>query len=113
VASTLKNSPTGTYKPKFRDWYSLNVLQRIHYNYLESINLAQLSTLASALYKPRHAAVAGMVFILGRVIYSIFYKQEKGALNKKRILGMMLCMASLVVNSGIFFYHFGKALLHK
>jgi hypothetical protein len=50
----------------YRDWYRFNVLQRIHLNYVEGISLAQTSVLAAGLYKPKHAALIGLAYIIGK-----------------------------------------------
>lgn len=35
-------------------------------NYVENINFAQTSVLAAGLYYPRHAALLGLAYIIGR-----------------------------------------------
>lgn len=62
----LKDLLTGTIVCYNRDWYRFNVLQRIHLNYVEGVNLAQASVLAAGLYRPREAALFGLAYIIGR-----------------------------------------------
>lgn len=110
VDHTHKNYLTGKHEFIFRDWYKFNIYQRVHQNYVESLSFAQTSLLSAAIYKPKEAAAVGLLFIVGRIIYSFFYKKEKGALNKGRILGSILSLLAIFVNSGIFFTNFFKSL---
>ena len=66
VDNILKDLLTGTIVCYNRDWYRFNVLQRIHLNYVEGVNLAQASVLAAGLYRPREAALFGLAYIIGR-----------------------------------------------
>ena len=77
-------------------------------NYVEGVSFAQLSLLSSAIYKPKEAALVGLLYIFGRALYSFSYKKKKGALNKGRILGVVLSMSAIWINCGIFFYNFWK-----
>lgn len=49
-----------------RDWYTFNVLQRVHMNYIENIHLATGATLAAGIYQPKIAAYVGIAYIVGR-----------------------------------------------
>lgn len=66
VDNIPKDLLTGTIVYYDRDWYRFNVLQRIHLNYVEGVNLAQASVLAAGLYRPREAALVGLAYIIGR-----------------------------------------------
>ena len=72
--------------------------------------MAQVSVLSSGIYNPKRAALIGLVYIFGRSLYSFFYKKDKGALNKGRIAGALICVLAMLVNSGIFFTNFVKSL---
>ena len=102
----MENTQKGYHTSKklnyLRDWYNLNVLQRIHLNYVEGISLAQLSVLSAGLYEPKIAAKLGVLYIVGRGMYSYFYKKKGGAFNKGRMAGMMIATLVCFVNTGIF-----------
>ena len=102
VVFTPKNFLISKFNQYHRDWYKLNVYQRIHLNYIEGMSLAQVSLLSSAIYKPKIAALLGVLYVVGRAMYSYFYKKKRGAMNKGRIAGITACMLAIVVNTIIF-----------
>lgn len=48
------------------DWYRFNVLQRIHLNYVENINLASIAVVAAGIVKPNYGVGVGLIYMLGR-----------------------------------------------
>lgn len=58
-----------------RDWYRFNVLQRIHLNYQENISLATTAIIAAGIYNPNVGVGIGVAYMIGRLLYSLFYKQ--------------------------------------
>merc|ERR1712106_222686 len=64
-----------------------NCYQRAHQNTLENIPLFLALLLISGLYFPKYAAGAGLVWVVGRVIYSYGYYTGKP---KNRIYGFMM-----------------------
>lgn len=61
--------------------------------------------LCGGLYKPIHAAILGLIYILAK--YSWGY-QQSGGLSKRRISAVAICMLAVVVNSGIFLFNLYK-----
>ena len=85
-----------------RDWYRFNVLQRNHLNYMENINWATTAVLAAGVVNPNYGVGVGLSYILGRLLYAMFYQKKGGAMNKLRISGMVVCQLSCLVGLGIF-----------
>lgn len=69
-AETIGNAPTAAEK---RALYLFNCAQRAHHNILENYTSVLTGMLISGLSYPRFAAGAGVVWILGRVIYATSY----------------------------------------
>jgi uncharacterized membrane protein YecN with MAPEG domain len=57
----------------FADWYKLNLAQRAHYNALESFPMALSLVLTSGLFTPIPSAIAGVLYSVGRYMYSTGY----------------------------------------
>jgi len=53
-------------KLSYKDWYRFNVLQRIHLNYVEGINLGSASVIAAGLVNANYGVAVGLTYILGR-----------------------------------------------
>ncbi|KAI4093476.1 MAG: hypothetical protein LQ344_002889 [Seirophora lacunosa] len=65
-----------------RDKYLFNCAQRAHANFLEHIPQFYTTLLISGLRFPRFSAAMGLVWLAGRVVYTLGYTdpaQEKGA----------------------------------
>jgi glutathione S-transferase len=69
--------------------YLFNCAQRAHYNFLENYSVALSGMLISGLEYPKMTAVAGIVWVLGRVMYAVGYtsKEEGNVDGKGRWLG--------------------------
>lgn len=100
-----KNSPIGTYKLLFSDWYKFNVQQRIHLNYVEQLGLATTSVLAGGLVCPHIGIGIGLTHIIARLLYGFFY-ERKGAANKIRMISAALGYIANLVGLGFFLRHF-------
>ena len=58
----------------YSGWMEFNKAQRIHYNYLETINQMICMVLMCGLYFPRTTTAINSVYILGRVGFQVGYK---------------------------------------
>ncbi|KAF3178069.1 hypothetical protein TWF106_004494 [Orbilia oligospora] len=74
-------SPTGS------DKYTFNCTQRAHQNYLENLPNLYVPMFISGLVYPKFAAGAGAVYLFGRILYAIGYKNPKKETGKGRYLG--------------------------
>lgn len=61
-----------------KDWETFNNYQRAHYNYVEQVSSAQTFLLLGGLFHPIPSASLGLVYILGRQLYTWGYR-AKGA----------------------------------
>ena len=80
------------------------------------MNLAQFSLLASAIYHPRTASALGCFFIVGRMLYSYFYKKPSGAKHPGRQIGALISALAMLGNVCLFlkgFYQTFKKWLKK
>lgn len=50
----------------------------------------------------------GNFLLILRLLYSLFYKKEGGALNKLRMVGALIGLVSLVASTGVFAWNFYK-----
>ncbi len=75
-------------------WMLFNCAQRCHMNYLEGIIPILAFLLVSGLVYTRLAFICGMVYLMGREMYNIGYK-NKGA--SGRIVGALILDAALLV----------------
>ncbi|KAJ3384088.1 Microsomal glutathione S-transferase 3 [Lobulomyces angularis] len=56
-----------------KDWEEFNIYQRVHYNYLEDLNLITMLTLVSSVNHPILSAKLNCMYIFGRFLYGIGY----------------------------------------
>jgi hypothetical protein len=58
----------GRYSQKlsYKDWYTFNVLQRVHLSYLEQLPFALAALVSAGIYRPRLASILGAIFIVGK-----------------------------------------------
>lgn len=84
-------------KLPLEDWISFNNGQRAHYNFLEQFGSTIVLLLISGLFYTRLAVIAGLMFIVGRVCYSIGYRQGGP---KGRMVGAGLCDLALILTFG-------------
>ena len=87
----------GRYSAKlsYKDWFEFNNVQRIHYNYLESVACV-ITWLLIAGLAPNctwWATTLGAANLLGRIIYHIGYA-SKGP--KGRVLGFVISFFSAI-----------------
>jgi len=66
----------GFYSQKLthEDWVAFNNAQRAHYNFIEAAASAVALILGAGLFYPRVAAVLGLVYNVGRLLYSLGYR---------------------------------------
>ncbi|XP_042901160.1 glutathione S-transferase 3, mitochondrial-like [Parasteatoda tepidariorum] len=79
-----------TYKIEYPTMYSdtnmkFNCMQRVHGNYLESFPTFLGLLFCGGLAHPFYCAIAGLVYLLGRLVYSIGYSTGDP---KKRLFGL-------------------------
>ena len=63
----------------YAHWLELAKAQRAHYNYLEVIASNLVLLLTASILIPRCACYCGISFLVGRILYSTFYKTSKGS----------------------------------
>ncbi|GAA5987704.1 hypothetical protein JCM5350_008076 [Sporobolomyces pararoseus] len=86
-----------------------NCAQRAHANTLENLPIALLSLFHSGLYHPRLAALGGLIWLAGRVAYTIGYssgepsKRQAGVFGYIGFLPMFLFSSYKAVTSLPFF----------
>jgi glutathione S-transferase len=83
------------------DWARINNAQRAHYNTLESLPLALTLVLTAGVFQPEIAAIAGLIYCVGRWMVSSGYN-SKGPLG--RYPGGPISLVPLVVLLGINLY---------
>lgn len=90
---------SGHYSDKltYQEWFSFNVKQRCHKNYLEYLTIAVVSLLIGGLYIPWVSIGAGIVFLIGRLGYTIGYIKHP----KMRLPGFLSSWFSLIVMIGM------------
>eukprot|EP00823_Brevimastigomonas_motovehiculus_P008508 TRINITY_DN780_c0_g1_i1.p1 TRINITY_DN780_c0_g1~~TRINITY_DN780_c0_g1_i1.p1 ORF type:complete len:173 (-),score=42.89 TRINITY_DN780_c0_g1_i1:210-728(-) len=64
-------------------WIIFNQYQRAHYNAIEFIAAVLTAELLGGLFYPRVCAVLGLIYLVGRVLYTIGY-QNKGPTGRMR-----------------------------
>lgn len=78
-------------------WVQFNNAQRAHHNMLEQVPSVLTALVLAGIRFPKVAAALGIVYAIGRIMYSRGYKSKKGA--KGREAGAILsalCMMSLI-----------------
>lgn len=78
---------------EYKDWYTFNCAQRAHQNYVEQAASIVILILLLGLYAPVVAAQAGLVYIIGREIYSYGYRSGGPA---GRLVGAIMLDLALV-----------------
>jgi glutathione S-transferase len=81
-------------KLSYKDWFSFNAAQRVHYHYLESATSVVCWLLIAGLLYPWVAVGFGGGYILGRILFTIGYMQ-KGP--RGRVIGFILCQITATV----------------
>jgi glutathione S-transferase len=59
---------SGRYSQKlsYKDWYTFNILQRVHLSYLEQLPIALTALASAGVYRPRLASIMGAILIVGK-----------------------------------------------
>jgi len=78
---------------EYKDWYAFNCAQRAHQNYVEQAASIVILILLLGLYAPITAAQTGVVYIVGREIYSYGYRSGGPA---GRLVGAIMLDLALV-----------------
>lgn len=60
-------------KLSYADWFRFNNAQRVHYNYLESLQLILVLIFIAGLKQPLAALILSCIYFAGRTIYSFGY----------------------------------------
>ncbi len=83
------------------EFFNFGNAQRAHYNYLEGALPIIFSLLVSGLHYTRFTFIAGLVYIIGRELYSQGYRKNGPA---GRLIGVLILDVALVVLLGTAFY---------
>lgn len=91
-------------KLSYEDWFTFNIAQRTHLNFVENIGLVIPALLLAGLSLPFASAILGGVYFIGRLLYTIGYRtggpngRELGA-----VLGFLseLGLIGIAVNTGL------------
>lgn len=81
-------------------WYELNVAQRVHGNFLESIAIVITTLLIAGLFLSKIVGGLGLLYIIGRYLYASGFKSTTGG---SRVKGFMLFMLVQLCLFGISF----------
>eukprot|EP00357_Protocruzia_adherens_P024127 CAMPEP_0115039098 /NCGR_PEP_ID=MMETSP0216-20121206/43805_1 /TAXON_ID=223996 /ORGANISM="Protocruzia adherens, Strain Boccale" /LENGTH=180 /DNA_ID=CAMNT_0002419631 /DNA_START=23 /DNA_END=565 /DNA_ORIENTATION=- len=81
----------------YRDWVLFNNAQRVQYNYVEDMTIIVFFTLVAGLYFPKTATVFGILYLVGRIIYSCLYLGNPGPDGRK--YGAVVMLLSKIVNA--------------
>ena len=100
---------TGYYSQKlsYKDWMEINLIQRAHYNFLESIFIVVPQVLMAGLTLPTTAITLAWIHFVGRIIYTFFYKQKPSGRGRARLflgvsmLGLLLSSVYSCVSLGL------------
>mmetsp|Transcript_6676 Transcript_6676/g.16848 ORF Transcript_6676/g.16848 Transcript_6676/m.16848 type:complete len:181 (-) Transcript_6676:132-674(-) len=88
-------------KLTYEQWFQFNNYQRVHGNYVEGVATAIVLQLVGSIFYTRVCVVAGLTYILGRVLYAVLYRSVGPS---GRLPGAILLDASLVCMAGCAFY---------
>jgi hypothetical protein len=75
---------------------------------VENINLASIAVVAAGVVKANYGVGVGVGYMIGRLLYSKFYKKEKGARNAGRIGGIIICQIATLTGIVLFLSSFIK-----
>ena len=78
-----------TMKAGYKAWYEFNSAQRVHMQYMESITQILCMQLFAGLQWPIPTMVIGVVYLIGRILYTYGYMSGGP---KGRIIGVPLIM---------------------
>mmetsp|Transcript_90069 Transcript_90069/g.124333 ORF Transcript_90069/g.124333 Transcript_90069/m.124333 type:complete len:175 (+) Transcript_90069:27-551(+) len=84
---------TGIYSQKlsYADWYTFNLRQRAHKNFIEQLTVVCIFTLLAGLFTPQYAIILGSIYAVGRLIGTLGYIKSA----QMRVPGMILTNLSL------------------
>jgi hypothetical protein len=66
------------------------------------MSLASTAVVVAGVVNGNYGVGVGVVYMIGRLLYSKFYKKQKGARNAGRITGIVICYIATLVGLGIF-----------
>ena len=73
----------------YKGWYDFNIAQRVHIQYMEAITQMLFQQLFAGLYWPVPTAIIGIIYFIGRIVYTAGY--IKGG-PKGRLLGALMTL---------------------
>ncbi len=76
----------------YSEWFIFNNWQRCHYNFLEQLTPILIWILISCLYNPLSSGILGLIYLLGRILYTFGYMST----SNKRIYGAIIMDLSLL-----------------
>jgi glutathione S-transferase len=88
-------------KLEYKDWYNFNNAQRVHYNYLENLQLILILIFIAGLKQPLAALILSCIYFVFRFVYSFGY--GIGGPNA-RMYGGLVCGLSLITLFGLSLY---------
>jgi len=77
------------------DWLKFNRAQRTHFNFVEEIAPLIFMLIIAGFVFPMEAAVVGIVYFMGRALFTVFYATPQGSDHLMRVTGSVLCLGSL------------------
>ena len=77
----------------YKEWYHFNNAQRVHYNFLENLQLILILIFIAGLKQPLAALILGSIYFAGRIVYSLGY--GIGGPNARNI-GGLFCGLSII-----------------
>ena len=83
-------------KLTYKEWFEFNVAQRLHYNYLEGVNVTVFWLLIGGIYFSWIAFGFGVVYLFARTLYMCMYS-KKGPNGRTVAVFMMF-----IANMGLF-----------
>ena len=100
---------SGHYSDKltYQQWFNFNVRQRCHKNYLEFLTPAVVFLLIGGLYIPWVSIGAGILFLFGRLGYTIGYIKQP----KLRLPGFITSNTGLIVLLAMSLYSISQMLI--
>lgn len=93
----------------YKDWYELNILQRVHGNSKEHLSYFLPLMFVQGIFLPRFTASMAAVVFVGRELYRIGYVTKEGPSSKIRELGALpLNAAEFLLIGSVSFYLFKR-----
>ena len=86
-------------KLSYKDWFEHGLAQRVHVNFIEQLLIVCFLVLVAGLKHPTEAAILGLTYSFGRLVYAIGYSRKV----ESRGVGVLLLTLPLF---GLFYFSF-------